>query len=277
MVDLGTGPVASTLEAVQLSLDEMQWLQEKLDIDELPVVLQAVARYDNADDRYVALARAAEALVQRGLVESDQVDHELAERLRTLYRPHWVVALRLFVDDTVSRLCLAKGDDDRMVLALRGPESYVIDAVHGDPAGPIIAALGAAKPLELSGANVPTAHLGEVFDDAGDPRTTAKRLEKIGANAADAAAIANAMVHCYAHCEIVGVIYGDAVRDQADSHIALFDTRDGRFVMTASKAGDGTKWSALSTGTDARLRKALQDLIKVLPDRQDFPHPGVGQ
>lgn len=273
MIDLGIGPAPSTLGAVTLDLDEMQLLMERLEIDEVPVVLDAVPRHDNAPDRDAAFAVAEASLVERELIEDDEIAQDLVDRLQVLARPHWVVALRYYVGETISRLCVAQGDE-RTVLALRGPESYVIDELDTDLAGPIIGALGASTPLDFGGLNAPTEPLGALFDDSGDPEKMAERLAEIAVPARDAGVVASAMLHCYAHTEIVGVVYGDGTRDQADGNIAVFDTRDGRFVATSSKAADGTKWSALSSGTDARLRQALHDLVATLPTRANFPAVG---
>ncbi|KAA0024697.1 ESX secretion-associated protein EspG [Antrihabitans cavernicola] len=270
MIDLGIGPAPSTLEAVTLTLDEMELLMERLQIDELPVVLAAVPRYDNAPDRDAALGAAEGALTERGLIDDGQIVPDLVERLQVLARPHWIIALRYYVDESISRLCVAKGDE-RTVLALRGPDTYVIDQLDTDPAGPIIAALGPSTPLDFSGLNAPTEPLGLIFDDSSDPERTAERLAEIGIPSRESGVVAAAMLHCFAHTEIVGVAYGDGTRDQAEGNIAVFDTRDGRFIATSSRAADGTKWSALSSGTDARLRQAIHSLVETLPTRENFP------
>ncbi|MGI5222080.1 ESX secretion-associated protein EspG [Nocardia sp. CA-290969] len=270
MTVLGAGRGPSMLAEVTLSLDEMQYLLEKLEIDEVPVVLDARGRYDNQVDHDAAMNAAEKLLVERDLLDGGHIHPDLADRLRGLYRPHWVVALRLFVGGQASRMCLAKGDDI-VTVALRGPESYVIHEATEDLPGPVIAALGAAQPLELTGMRAPTEHLVPIFDDVGDPAATAARLAKVGNPARDAQAIASAMAHCESHAEIVGVVYGDASRDIADGHIAVYNTGAGRFIATASVADDGTKWTSFSSGTDARLRIALQDLINSLPERSEFP------
>lgn len=179
MTVLGAGRGPSLLRSVTLSLDEMQYLQETLGIDELPVVLDAMGRYDKATDHDAAMAAAAATLAERDLLDDDQVHPELAERLRVLYRPHWVLAVRWYVSGQVNRFCLAKGEDFEVV-ALRGPGSYVIDEASHDLAGTVLAALGPAEPLELAGMNAPTADLVPIFDDAGDAATTAKRLTEVG-------------------------------------------------------------------------------------------------
>ncbi|MCU1648621.1 MAG: hypothetical protein JWN03_8896 [Nocardia sp.] len=270
MTVLGAGRGPSLLRAVTLSLDEMQYLQETLALDELPVMLDAMGRYDNAADHDAAMTAAASTLAERELLDGEEVHPELAERLRVLYRPHWVVALRWYVDGQVNRCCLAKGDEIE-VIALRGPQSYVLDEAGHDLAGTLMAALGPAEPLVLDGMNAPTAELAPIFDEAGDSTSTAQRLAQVGNPPRDAKTLAAALVQVHSHAEIVGVVYGDGTRDTADNHIAVFNTRHGRFLATASRADDGTMWTSLSTGTPARLRTALQDLIAELPMRQEFP------
>ncbi|MEU2036843.1 ESX secretion-associated protein EspG [Nocardia amamiensis] len=269
MTVLGAGRDPSTLEAVVLSLDEMQLLIEKLQI-EVPVVLNARGRYDNVTDHRAAMDAAAESLIQRELLIDDVVHSDLENRLRALNRPHWIIALRLVVDGWVSRFCLAKGVD-LPVVALRGQDSYVIDEAGIDLPATVLAALGYAEPLELYGMNVPTEELATIFGDTGDAAATAARLAKVGNPTSDAKTLAAALVEIHSYAEIVGVVYGDGTRDVADNHIAVFNTRAGRFIATASKSDDGVKWSSLSSGTSARLRTAIQDLINSLPEREDFP------
>ncbi|MBF6075317.1 ESX secretion-associated protein EspG [Nocardia beijingensis] len=269
MTVLGAGRGPSTLDAVVLSLDEMQFLVEKLQI-EVPVVLNARARYDNLTDHKAAMDAAAESLAQRELLIDDVLHGDLENRLRALHRPHWIIALRLVVDGWVSRFCLAKGVD-LQVVALRGQDSYVIDEAGNDLPGTVLAALGYAEPLELYGMNAPTEELATIFGDTGDAAATAERLAKVGHPAQDAHTLAAALVEIHSYAEIVGVIYGDGTRDTADNHIAVFNTRAGRFIATASRSDDGVKWTSLSSGTPARLRTAVQDLINFLPEREDFP------
>ncbi|MGK8521417.1 ESX secretion-associated protein EspG [Nocardia asteroides] len=269
MTVLGAGRDPSTLEAVVLSLDEMQFLVEKLQI-EVPVVLNARARYNNLTDHKAAMDAAAESLAQRELLIDDVLHRDLENRLRALNRPHWIIALRLIVDGWVSRFCLAKGVD-LPVVALRGQDSYVINEAGIDLPGTVIAALGYTEPLELYGMNAPTEELATIFGDTGDAAATAARLAKVGNPAHDAKTLAAALVEIHSYAEIVGVIYGDGTRDVADNHIAVFNTRAGRFIATASKSDDGVKWTSLSSGTPARLRTAVQDLITSLPERVDFP------
>ncbi|WP_280301806.1 ESX secretion-associated protein EspG [Nocardia neocaledoniensis] len=253
-----------------LSLDDMQFLLETLQFDEMPVVLDAMGRYDNVAEHDAAMKVAEAALTERELLFGDVVQPELAERLRVLYRPQWIIALRWVVQGHVNRFCLAQGDD-RAVVALRGPESYVIDDAGLDLPGAVLHALGQSEALELYGMNAPTEELAPIFGDTGDVAATTERLTKIGKPTTDAQTLASALVEIHSYAEIVGVAYGDGTRDIQDNHIAVFNTRAGRFIITASVADDGVKWSSIATGTNARLRTAVADLIESLPVREEFP------
>ncbi|MFD4352960.1 ESX secretion-associated protein EspG, partial [Nocardia sp. NPDC058518] len=109
MTVLGTGSGGSLLGAVVLSLDDMQFLLEKLEFDEMPVVLDAMGRYDNVTAHDAAMNVAQTALAERELLFGQVVAPELAERLRVLYRPQWIIALRWVVAGQVNRFCLAPG------------------------------------------------------------------------------------------------------------------------------------------------------------------------
>ncbi|NKX91504.1 ESX secretion-associated protein EspG [Nocardia coubleae] len=269
MTVLGGGGGGSLLEAVVLSLDEMQFLLEKLQFDEMPVVLDAMGRYDHVSAHDAAMEAAEKLLTERELLFGDVVVPELAERLRVLYRPQWIIALRWVVAGQVNRFCLAQGDD-RAVVALRGPDSYVIDDAGLDLPGAVLQALGTTEALELYGMNAPTEQLAPIFGDTGDAAATAGRLSEVGKPATDAKTLASALVEIHSYAEIVGVAYGDGTRDVQDNHIAVFNTRAGRFIITASVADDGVKWSSIATGTNARLRTAVADLIESLPLREEF-------
>ncbi|MGM7646168.1 ESX secretion-associated protein EspG [Nocardia sp. JW2] len=269
MTVLGGGGGGSLLEAVVLSLDEMQFLLEQLQFDEMPVVLDAMGRYDHVSAHDAAMEAAEKLLTERELLFGDVVVPELAERLRVLYRPQWIIALRWVVAGQVNRFCLAQGDD-RAVVALRGPDSYVIDDAGLDLPGAVLQALGTTEALELYGMNAPTEQLAPIFGDTGDAAATAARLSEVGKPATDAKTLASALVEIHSYAEIVGVAYGDGTRDVQDNHIAVFNTRAGRFIITASVADDGVKWSSIATGTNARLRTAVADLIESLPIREEF-------
>jgi len=263
------------LDSVVVSLDEMQFLREKLQISQFPVVLDGGARYDSDITRKTMMDAAAESLAARGLLEGEFVQQDLEDRVRALDRPHWALAMRWYHGGQISRLCIAKGDA-MDVVALLGPGAYTINQAGHDLPGTVVAALGAAEPLQLEGMNVQTEELAPILNDAGDSNATLRRLTEVGHPPRDAQTLASALVEITSHASIVGVVYGDGTRETADGTINVFNTRNGRFITTTTTTSDDVHWTSLATGTNARLRTAIRDLIQKLPMRQEFnPISGI--
>lgn len=223
MIDLGTQPGVPTLPAVTLSLDEMDYLVDTLALDVLPVVLDAIPRYDTYDARDAAFRGAVDTLAARDLLPGGGVHPELADRLRVLARPLWEIALRWYVDGSISRLCISWGDT-LSVLALRAGDTYVVQDAGADIFAPVIGALGAADPMNVGVVNAPTVQLGEVFDQGGDGKSLAAALTALGVTAADATVLGNGMAACTTYAEIVGIVYGDGRYDPVGGPVTVFDT-----------------------------------------------------
>jgi hypothetical protein len=255
-----------------LTLDEMQFLLHKLEISQVPFVLNTLARYDSDVARKEAFDAAAESLAARGLMDGEFVHQDLEDRLRALDRPHWAIAMRWYVGELVNRLCIAKGDRMEAVV-LRGPDTYIVSEASHDLPGTIVAALGPADPLELEGMNVLTEELQPILADAGDSKATAQRLGRVGRPPRDAQTLAAALVEVPSHASIVGVVYGDGSRDIADGTVGVFNTRNGRFITTTTRSEDDVEWTSLASGTPGRLRTAIKDLIEKLPLRAEFNPP----
>lgn len=262
------------IDSTVVSLDEMQFLREKLQIGQFPVVLDGGARYDSDVTRKEMMDRAAELLAARGLLDGELVHQDLEDLVRALDRPHWVIAVRWYHGGQISRLCVARADS-MDVVALLGPDAYTINRASDDLPGTVVAALGPSEPLQLEGMNVETDELSPILNDAGDSNATQRRLAAVGHPPRDAQTLASALVEVTSHASIVGVVYGDGTRETVKNTINVFNTRNGRFIATTSPSDDGVNWSSLSTGTNARLRTALKDLIQILPMREEF-NPAAG-
>ncbi len=264
------------IDSTVVTLDEMQFLREKLQISQFPVVLDGGARYDSDITRKTMMDAAAESLAARGLLDGEFVHQDLEDRVRALDRPHWALAVRWYHGGQISRLCIAKGDAMDVVVLL-GPDTYTINQASHDLPGTVVAALGPAEPLQLEGMNVLTEELSPILNDAGDSNATLRRLSAVGHPPRDAQTLASALVEITSHASIVGVVYGDGTREIMDSTINVFNTRNGRFITTTTRSDDGVNWTSLATGTGARLRTAVRDLIQKLPMREEFnPSSRIG-
>ncbi|MFC7449994.1 ESX secretion-associated protein EspG [Rhodococcus daqingensis] len=260
MIDSGTLAAPSRLDSVTLGLDELDLLVNLLGIDELPVVLNATARFDSVTARDAAFDAARATLAERGLLASGAVHTDVAEWLQVLARPSWEVALRLYVAEEISRLCLAHGPTGS-VLALRGPDSYVLQRAE-HPAGDLMLdAIGRRAPLDLGVVNAPTEQLVAALADCADARSTARRLTALGAAEQDAVTVSTALARCRERAEIVAIWHGDGRIEPVGGPVTVFDTDRGRIIGTSSVSADGVAWSTLGPGHDARFRQAVDVLV----------------
>ncbi|MFD4181788.1 ESX secretion-associated protein EspG [Rhodococcus sp. NPDC058514] len=293
MIESGTLSAPSRLEAVTLGLDELDLLVNLLGIDELPVVLNATARFDSVTARDAAFDAARLTLADRGLVDAGAVHPDVAEWLQVLARPEWEVALRWYAPsdgnsagsapvrdgssagsapvrdgssagsapvDDISRLCLVHGATGS-VLALRGPDSYVLQRAE-HPAGELMLdAIGRQAPLDFGVVNAPTEQLVAALADCADAGSTARRLAGLGVADQDVVAVSAALAGCRERAEIVAIWHGDGRIEPVGGPVAVFDTDRGRIVATSSVSADGVAWSTLSPGSDARFRQAIDVLV----------------
>ncbi|MGF7124857.1 ESX secretion-associated protein EspG [Rhodococcus sp. AG1013] len=263
MIDLGIEPVTATLPSATLHVDELDLLVDLLDIDVLPVVLDAAPRFDSLPERDRVFRSAQDSLAAAGLIDGIAVHPELARWLRALARPRDEIALRRYIDGTVARLCLAR-DDEMAVLALRSGDTFTVQRLEHDLAGPIVHALGGAEPLAFGVVNRPTTDLGAALNRIVDPGTAAAQLTAIGVPAAEAAVVGPAFVGCTTFTEIVGIVHEAGHPGLMHGPVTVFDTAAGRIVGTTSVATDGTPWTSFSPGTPGRLRQALDGLLAQL-------------
>ena len=271
MIDSGTLSAPSRLESVTLGLDELDLLVNVLGIDELPVVLNATARFDSVAARDAAFDTARVTLAERGLLEAGSVHPDVAEWLQVLARPYWEVALRWYLPsdgrsagsapaEEISRLCLAHGPTGS-VLALRGPDSYVLQRAE-HPAGELMLdAIGRQAPVDLGVVNAPTEQLVAALADCADARSTARRLAALRVADQDVVAVSAALACCWERAEIVAIRHGDGKVEPIGGPVTVFDTDRGRIVGTSSVSADGVAWSTLSAGSDARFRQAIDVLV----------------
>ncbi|MFC4606141.1 ESX secretion-associated protein EspG [Rhodococcus kronopolitis] len=250
----------TALPPTTLALDELDLLLQLLDIDELPVVLDAAPRHDAVAAREAAGAAAARTLTGRGLLDGNRPHPDLADRLWTLARPDREVSLRRHTGDGVERLCVARGPRGAMA-ADRGRDHVVLRHVPSSALGVLCDALGSAQPLAFGPVNTVTAGLVEALADCGDPTATARSLAGLGLAGPEAVVLAAALATCLARTEIVAVRHSDGRAAPLGAPVAVFDTEHGRILGTSSTAADGVGWSTLGPGGDARVRQAVAELL----------------
>ncbi|MGW4610978.1 ESX secretion-associated protein EspG [Rhodococcus triatomae] len=238
-------------------MDELDLLTHLAGIDELPVVLDAKSRFDTVVARDAAFERCRESLAERGLLPGGHPHPDLVDRLTILARADVELAVRWYRDGTVSRMCLAQAGP-MTVLALRGPDSYVLTEVAAAGAELVLDVIGRGVPLDVDSISAPTDRLVLALGDLTHPQSVAHRLTELGAR--DTETLAWALSTCTAHAEIVALAQGDG-RRWTSAPVTVFDTAGGRIVGTSTVAPDGTAWSTLGPGGDVRVRQAVGELL----------------
>ncbi|MFD1812112.1 ESX secretion-associated protein EspG [Rhodococcus gannanensis] len=250
-------PAGLRLPAVTVGVDELDLLTQLARIDELPVVLDARSRFDTTVARDAAFESCRESLTERGLLPGGHPHPDVVDRLTILARPDVELAVRWYREGTVSRMCIAQVGQ-MTVLALRGPDSYVLAEVPAVEAELVLDVIGRSVALDVDSISAPTDRLVLALDDLTHPQSVVRRLSELGARETET--LAWALSTCTAHAEIVALVQGDG-RRWTSAPVTVFDTAGGRIVGTSSVSPDGTAWSTLGPGGDARLRQAIGELL----------------
>ncbi|GGF90580.1 hypothetical protein GCM10007304_00600 [Rhodococcoides trifolii] len=242
--------------AVDLHLDddEMALVMHDLGIDELPGVLDWRPPHRDDDERRPAFARVLPELRTRGVIDgSGHVEAVLAQHLRTLYRSTWDVEVRTVTrtrtGPIIERRCLSSGVDG-LVVADRTSTGYRIRTAG---VGMVV---DRAAPLRFSGISAPTDTMAAALD-----RPQPATWVALGCDDATAVILGEVLSASDTHVEIVMVGHRGPIPERIGTPIALFETPRGRILATTSYAADGTAWTALAPGTDARIRSEIQTLI----------------
>ena len=251
-------PTGHRLQSVMLDVDELDLLAHLAGVDELPVVLDVRPRFDTAVARDAAFVTSRESLSKRGLLPGGHPHSDLVDRLAILARPDIELAVRWYRGGAVFRMCLAQAGP-LTVLALRGPDSYVLTEVAAAEPDLVLDVIGRGAALEVDSISAPTDHLVLALGDLTDPPAVVRRLAELGAR--DTERLASALSACHAHAEIVALVHSDG-RRWTSAPVSVFDTDHGRVVGTSSIAPDGVVWSTLGPGGDTRVRQAIRDLLR---------------
>ncbi|MGC0366879.1 hypothetical protein ABH922_004863 [Rhodococcus sp. 27YEA15] len=261
MVDLGIPAEWSGQSDLTLTRDEIDYARDHLGLDALPVVLGGTALHDSIDARTSAMSTAAETLARRELLVGGVLDPDLGTLLQVLTHPLWSLALRRSIDGTMTRWCVAEGENLRIVASVAG-ENIVLHTSTAEPAAIIADIFGPAEAMALAAFNAPTTELSAAFGAGPEIDQLVGALERVGVGTPDSGRLGTALLGCSAFAELVGIARSPAL--DPPGPVTVFDTRAGRLVGSSSAATDGTVWTSVSSGTPARLRQAVNSLVSSL-------------
>ncbi|MGL4305811.1 MAG: ESX secretion-associated protein EspG [Mycobacteriaceae bacterium] len=249
-----------------LDLDELDLVCELLDIDQLPVVLAAGGLYDNDSQRFTALTQARARLLDRNILDGNEVDSTLAYRMKVLARPHKEIAFRWCTPEYTTRVTAVLDSRENLIVATRHNNRVLIQSSPNGLATLIMGIIGFSAPVSFGGINATAKELGVAFDHPTEAQRTTGMLQQLGASPTDAMTVASAMTRTVSTGEIVALRHQNGSTTAAPGAVAIFDTEVGRIIATPSVSADGTLWSTFAPGTEQRLQRALHTLSGVLDE-----------
>lgn len=253
-----------------LSPDAVDFCMSLLGVDVLPVVLGSMSAHEDSTALSRARLEQRAAFENAGLLHGGDLAPKLADWFSVLARPSRELAMRLYTPTDVLRLCLVVDDSQRHVLAMRGPDSVVLQDVSVTDApqtvaAPVLAALGRQVAAPFNRVNAPTQVLIDALEAGRETGDYESALRRAGAADDDAAALGAALGSMSTYAEIVAIAHGDAKTTQAPGAVVVYNTAKGRVVASPSLAADGTLWSTFTPGSDHRIVQAVASLLSTLP------------
>lgn len=245
-----------TLTAVEFDV-----LWERLRLGPTPVALQVDSPGRTHLERTVIVSAALRGLRGRGLVVADGPEPELARLLALLARPSSQFELRGWSGHSVR--AVTAEHREAAVVAVRhgttvelrrcGSMAVTVTGLLPDvPAGP-----GQA-------ATVPSGALDEALAVGGRLRDG---LLTRGIRSGEAGLISRMLDGIGGRCQIVALAadrWGVARRHP--DVVTVLDTERGRYLLTRTRAADGSSWATVAPTDLRRLRGRLTDLVGAATD-----------
>jgi len=247
-----------TLDAVAFDL-----LWERLALGAFPLVLQLRSHGDTFTERHALLDGARRRLQQDGLLDGTDVHPRLAHWLQVLAQPEGEVDVRWRDGATELRATVVRQGDSTVRVVRRVEELTLTPVTPGSmPSAAVDVLPDVPAATERGQTSAPTAQLSAAYTAAATSvqgGTTA--LLALGANRADAAALATALLSTDAVSQIgaATTLNGRWVRHP--SVVAVLDTGHGRYVSSERAAPDHRLWSTVRPATEAQLVRAVTELL----------------
>ncbi|WP_280399587.1 ESX secretion-associated protein EspG [Nocardia carnea] len=253
-----------------LGSDALLAVAERLNIQTLPIVLQAWPQQDSYDDWHAAHGAAMDDLRAAGVIDCyGDIEPDLAEALYILAKPERELVARVHAENSETRVCVALRAG-RCAAAVRAGAEFEIGPLWSDGSAasltvPVLSALGQCDPADTAGFSAPTAELADRLDSAETTGAFADALFALGACEREATLLGAAFGSCYAVAEIVARASADGVTTRASGAVVVYDTDRGRIVAAPMVAPDQQVWTTVSSGTGHRITQAVSTLLEGLP------------
>ena len=247
-----------TVETVAFDL-----LWERLALGVFPLILQLRSHGDTFPERHGLLDDARRRLQEQGLLQGPDVHPRLTRWLQALAHPDDEVDVR-WRDGTDELRGTVVRRGETTVRVVRHDEELTFTPVT--PGSMPSAAVDVLPdvPAATTGGQIsaPTEPLSAAYTAAAaSVQAGTSALVALGANRADAVALATALIATDAVAQIGAATTVGGRRVRHPSVVAVLDTGRGRYVSTERAAPDHRLWSTVRPATGAQLVRAATELL----------------
>lgn len=272
--------------AVELTVDHAWFIAETTGAGSFPWVLAITCPYRDAAERNAFLDRQKAELTEMGLVsEGGLVNPAVAQWIKVVCFPERWLDLRYVgpADDTgegggtaellrgiVAQRTGVAGRPAMTVIALRSAQLITFTAMDIDDPRALVPVLSVGlaqrQPARFDEFSMPTrvgaraderlrsgAPLAEVLDYLGIPRSAREVVESVFDGPRS-------------YVEIVAGCHRDGRHATTEVGMSIVDTREGRVLVSPSRAFDGEWVSTFAPGTPFAIAVAIEQLTAQLPD-----------
>jgi len=269
-----------TANAVELTAEQAWFVADALSAGSFPWVLAITPPISDHAQRAAVAARLSVELVDLGVMTEDGViDPGVRQWVSaTCWARRWLELRFVSGSGNMLRGHVARRDlhIDEHTVALRSGGLITFTALdidHPQTLVPVLTAgLSGRPPATFEEFTIPARTGARADEQLRDGAELDDVMEFLGIPETARAVVEAAYATDRSYVEIVGGDHRDGHRVSTTVGVSVVDTREGRVLVTPSKAFDGEWVSTFTSGTPLAIATAIERLTSTLPDGPWFPH-----
>jgi len=269
-----------TANAVELTAEQAWFVADALSAGSFPWVLAITPPFSDHAQRAAVAARLSAELAELGVMTDDGViDPGVRQWVAaTCWARRWLELRFVRGSGNTLRGHVARRDPDdgEHIVALRSGGLITFTALeidHPQTLVPVLTAgLSGRPPATFEEFTIPARTGARADEQLRDGAELDDVMEFLGIPDTARAVVAAAYSTDRSYVEIVAGDHRDGHRVSTDVGVSVVDTREGRVLVTPSKAFDGEWLSTFTPGTPLAIAAAMERLTSTLPDGQWYPH-----
>jgi hypothetical protein len=266
--------------AVELTAEQAWFAADSLGVGNFPWVLAVTPPYSEHAQRAEVAGRLSEELAALGVMTEDGVINPGVRRwvTATCRARRWLELRFVRGSGTMLRGHVARREEqtDEHTVALRsgGLITFTgLDIGHPQALVPILTAgLSGRSPARFEEFTIPAQTGARADERLRDGAALDDVIEFLGIPATARAVVEAAYSTDRSYVEIVAGDHRDGHRVSTNVGVSVVDTREGRVLVSPSKAFDGEWVSTFTPGTPLAIATAIERLTATLPDGPWFPN-----